>query len=73
MFLEHVWGISRPLIANSVTLPYYRFYRQNTLLPILAIARSVKDEDNREEILEHLRHWQDRKLAEFKFIAAAVI
>jgi hypothetical protein len=70
--LKSFWGFSRTLIASSVTLPYYRFYRQNTLLPILAIARSVRNQDNDESISSHLQHWQERKLNEFKFIAAAV-
>lgn len=72
-FLESFGGFSRTLLASSVTLPYYRFYRQNTLLPILAIARSVRNQDDDESISGHLRHWQDRKLDEFKFIAAAVL
>lgn len=61
-----------PIIANSVTLPYYRFYRQNTLLPILALARRVGHGDNDYSISERLRHWQGRKLDEFKFVATAV-
>lgn len=71
VFLEYLSGTLSPLIANSVTLPYYRFYRQNTLLPILAIANSVENQGSEEATFDRLRHWQDRKLAEFKFVAAA--
>lgn len=71
--LKHIWGILRSSIANSVTLPYYRFYRHNTLLPILAIKKSVEDGESPEAILERLRFWQDRKMAEYKLTAAAVI
>lgn len=73
VLLKYLWKISRPSIANLVTLPYYRFYRQNTLLPILAIKRSVEARESDEVIFERLRNWQDRKLAEYKFIAAAVM
>ena len=31
------------LTTDVLTLPYYRFYRQNTLLPILSIAQSVDE------------------------------
>lgn len=61
------------ITANLITLPYYRFYRQNTLLPILALARRVGSKDNDQSISDRLRHWQDRKLDEFKFVAAAVV
>lgn len=70
--LEAAMFMAWPIIANSVTLPYYRFYRQNTLLPILALARRVRDGDDDHSISERLRHWQDRKLDEFKFVATAV-
>jgi hypothetical protein len=38
----------------------------------LAIAKSVRNQDDDESISSRLRHWQERKLDEFKFVAAAV-
>jgi hypothetical protein len=58
--------------SNAVTWPYYRFYRQNTLLPILAITRSVRDMDDPGRIAQKFRHWQDRKLNEFQFVQVSV-
>lgn len=55
-----------------LTLPYYRFYQQNTLLPILSIAKTVQDEESDEEISAELRRWRDRKLSEFQLVQVAV-
>ncbi|KAL1872364.1 hypothetical protein Daus18300_004334 [Diaporthe australafricana] len=67
-------------ISNAITLPYYRFYRQNTLLPIIRLAKSVEDEDAADCVSQRLRQWQTRKLDEYRFVqlsgsllAAAVI
>ncbi|KAF6798816.1 hypothetical protein CSOJ01_12613 [Colletotrichum sojae] len=54
-----------------LTLPYYRFYQQNTLLPILSIAKTVEDEESDEEISAELRRWRDRKLSEFQLVQVA--
>lgn len=60
------------ILANFITLPYYRFYRQNTLLPILAIARSLKEKDDPKHVSERLVHWRGRKLHELEFTQVAV-
>ncbi|KAF6831027.1 GrpB domain protein [Colletotrichum musicola] len=54
-----------------LTLPYYRFYQQNTLLPILSIAKTVEDEESDEEISAELKRWRDRKLSEFQLVQVA--
>lgn len=59
--------------ANAITIPYYRFFRKNTLLPILTIARSLQSGlFDREEIYTRTRHWRQRKLNEFQFVQLAV-
>lgn len=68
----HLVGTVTRIFSNGITLPYYRFYRQNTLLPILSIARSVKNMDGHEDVSAHLAHWRDRKLDEFRFVQAAI-
>ena len=60
------------ILSNWITLPYYRFYRQNTLLPVLSIARSLKEKDNPRNVSERLAHWRDRKLNELQFTQVAV-
>lgn len=57
---------------NLVTLPYYRFFRQNTLLPILAIANSARLRKNDIELAAMLSSWRDRKLHELYFVQVAV-
>lgn len=56
---------------NLVTLPYYRFFRQNTLLPILAIANSARLRKNDIELAAMLSSWRDRKLHELYFVQVA--
>ncbi|KAI0852194.1 hypothetical protein F5Y00DRAFT_258607 [Daldinia vernicosa] len=53
------------------TLPYYRTFRQNTLLPILAIVRSAKLRKDEAELAAMLSSWRDRKLQELYFIQVA--
>lgn len=55
-----------------ITSPYYRFYRQNTLLPILRLARSVEDKDPADMIYQRLHQWQTRKLDEYRFVQLSV-
>lgn len=55
-----------------ITLPYYRFYRQNTLLPILRLAKSVEDKDPADMIYQRLHQWQTRKLDEYRFVQLSV-
>ncbi|KAI0379890.1 hypothetical protein F5Y04DRAFT_289722 [Hypomontagnella monticulosa] len=56
---------------NIVTLPYYRFFRQNTLLPILAIAKSARLRKNDTQLVAMLSSWRDRKLHELYFVQVA--
>lgn len=65
-------GLAGQALANGITLPYYRFYRQNTLIPIQAIAKSVENGESTEMIVDRLNRWRDRKLHEFQFVQVAV-
>ncbi|KAK0372407.1 hypothetical protein CLIM01_10244 [Colletotrichum limetticola] len=60
------------IATDILTLPYNRFYQQNTLLPILAIAKAVEDRESDEEISAQLKRWRDRKLSEFQLVQVAV-
>lgn len=59
-------------LANVVTFPYYRSYRENTLIPILSIIRSVKENENEDKISEQFHHWQETKIHEFQLVAVGV-
>jgi len=59
-------------ISSLVTFPYYRFYRQNTLFPILAIAEGVRRGEEGADLAKHLLHWKSRKLDELRFVQVAV-
>ncbi|TDZ14100.1 hypothetical protein Cob_v012989 [Colletotrichum orbiculare MAFF 240422] len=59
------------IFTAILTLPYYRFYQQNTLLPILSIAKNVEDGEGDEEISAELQRWRDRKLSEFQLVQVA--
>jgi len=59
-------------ISGLVTFPYYRFYRQNTLFPILAIAEGVRRGEEGSDLAKHLLHWKSRKLDELRFVQVAV-
>ena len=59
-------------VSNVITFPYYRFYRQNTLLPIVRLAKSVEDGDTADSISQRLRQWQTRKLDEYRFVQLSV-
>lgn len=60
-------------LMHAVTLPYYRFFRQNTLLPIQAIAKALDNASSDEgEIRAMLARWRARKLYELHFIQIAV-
>lgn len=54
------------------TLPYYRTFRQNTLLPILAIVNSANLRKDESEIAAMLSRWRDRKMQELYFVQVAV-
>ncbi|KAH7342726.1 hypothetical protein BKA65DRAFT_595791 [Rhexocercosporidium sp. MPI-PUGE-AT-0058] len=62
---------SKRLLVALITLPYYRFFRQNTLLPVLHIAECVQRGDSDAEIVKALAHWRERKLYEQHFIQLA--
>ncbi|KAI1647212.1 uncharacterized protein F4817DRAFT_365356 [Daldinia loculata] len=53
------------------TLPYYRTFRQNTLLPILAIVNSANLRKDESEIAAMLSRWRDRKMQELYFVQVA--
>ncbi|KAK0636778.1 hypothetical protein B0T17DRAFT_485085 [Bombardia bombarda] len=59
------------VLSSLITLPYYRFYRQNTLLPILAIMRSVRERESDDVLFQRTRYWRERKLREFQFVQVA--
>ncbi|KAI2470336.1 hypothetical protein F4781DRAFT_441928 [Annulohypoxylon bovei var. microspora] len=56
---------------DLLTLSYYRFFRQNTLLPILAIANLASTQNRNAELATMLSRWQDRKLHELYFVQVA--
>ncbi|KAI1407274.1 hypothetical protein F5Y13DRAFT_175332 [Hypoxylon sp. FL1857] len=56
---------------NVVTLPYYRFFRQNTLLPILAIAKRARLRESDTELATMLSSWRDSKLHELYIVQVA--
>ena len=60
------------IIVNLGTLPYYRFFNQNTYTPIVRIAKIVTNEESDQEIVSVLRHWRSRKIHEMHFIQVAV-
>ncbi|KAK6865490.1 hypothetical protein PG995_002018 [Apiospora arundinis] len=59
-------------LMHAVTLPYYRFFRQNTLLPVQAIAKAINVRRDEDEIRAMLARWRARKLYELHFIQIAV-
>ncbi|OLN94148.1 UPF0157 protein [Colletotrichum chlorophyti] len=71
IFFVTVSGRIANIATNILTLPYYRFYQQNTLLPILTIAKSVEDRESDGEISAQLKRWRDRKLSEFQLVQVA--
>lgn len=62
---------SGSILAHLVTLPYYRFFRQNTLIPIQSIARAIEEGKDDARILKILARWKERKLYELHFIQIA--
>ncbi|KAK7940783.1 uncharacterized protein PG986_013170 [Apiospora aurea] len=59
-------------LMHGLTLPYYRFFRQNTLLPILAIAKAIDVRRDEEEIRSMVARWRARKLYELHYIQIAL-
>ncbi|KAK3315431.1 hypothetical protein B0H66DRAFT_565355 [Apodospora peruviana] len=59
------------ILSDGITLPYYRFYRQNTLLPVLTVATDLKNGESAEFIAGKLQRWRDRKLHELQFVQVA--
>ncbi|KAK8138124.1 hypothetical protein PG984_001504 [Apiospora sp. TS-2023a] len=59
------------VLMHTLTLPYYRFFRQNTLLPIQAIAKAINVRRDEEEIHLMLARWRERKLYELHYIQIA--
>ncbi|OTA61065.1 hypothetical protein K449DRAFT_395771 [Hypoxylon sp. EC38] len=59
------------VVMNLLTLPYYKFFRQNTLLPILAIANKARLQKSDVELAAMLSSWRDRKLYELYFVQVA--
>ncbi|KAK8055779.1 hypothetical protein PG993_001006 [Apiospora rasikravindrae] len=56
---------------HTLTLPYYRFFRQNTLLPIQAIAKAIDVGRDEGEIRSMVARWRARKLYELHYIQIA--
>ncbi|KAI1458356.1 hypothetical protein F4805DRAFT_137503 [Annulohypoxylon moriforme] len=59
------------VIMHLGTLPYYRFFRQNTLYPILSIAENARLRKSDAELSTMLSNWRDRKLYELYFVQVA--
>ncbi|KAF2973368.1 hypothetical protein GQX73_g230 [Xylaria multiplex] len=58
-------------LMNLVTLPYYRYFRQNTLIPIKTIIKSYEHGGESDNIYRMFAAWQDRKLIELHFVQVA--
>ncbi|KAK3984987.1 hypothetical protein QBC44DRAFT_251596, partial [Cladorrhinum sp. PSN332] len=58
-------------LSNIITLPYYRFYRENTLFPVLTIAQCVRERQAPDVVSAKISNWRERKLAEYQFITVA--
>ncbi|KAI3342134.1 hypothetical protein F4824DRAFT_191594 [Ustulina deusta] len=56
---------------NLLTLPYYRFFRQNTLIPIKSIVKSYEQSRESDDTHRMFAAWQDRKLIELHFVQVA--
>lgn len=56
---------------NIITLPYYRFFRQNTLLPIRSVQKLIRMGRSEDDINGILTSWQDRKLYELQYVQVA--
>jgi hypothetical protein len=72
MIWDRVISFTVDAVINLGTLPYYRFFRQNTLLPILNIVNCVRRGENDAEMTKVIAHWRERKLYELQFIQIAV-
>ncbi|KAI0452793.1 hypothetical protein F5B21DRAFT_526516 [Xylaria acuta] len=59
------------LLMNITTLSYYRFFNQNTLLPIRLVEKWIRMGRSREEVHRILTNWQGRKLFELQFVQVA--
>ncbi|ORY14674.1 hypothetical protein BCR34DRAFT_560042 [Clohesyomyces aquaticus] len=53
------------------TLPYYRFYRQNTIDPLHRIANLASQQGNTRKLLKAIARWRAQKLTELQFISIA--
>ncbi|KAI1159333.1 hypothetical protein F5B18DRAFT_655767 [Nemania serpens] len=58
-------------LMNIITLPYYRFFRQNTLLPIRSVQKLIRMGRSEDDINGILTSWQDRKLYELQYVQVA--
>lgn len=59
-------------LIRGLTLPYYRLYQFNTIRPIKRLAKLTYQTQNSKTILDFLRQWRIRKLAELQFASIAV-
>ncbi|KAF2471779.1 uncharacterized protein BDR25DRAFT_285382 [Lindgomyces ingoldianus] len=53
------------------TLPYYRFYRHNTIEPLKKISTLACQPLNSRKVLKEISRWRARKLTELQFISIA--
>jgi hypothetical protein len=72
MIGDSVIAFTIDAVVNLGTLPYYRFFRQNTLLPILNIVHCVRRGESDAEMTKVIAHWRERKLYELQYIQIAV-
>jgi len=72
MLGNRIFSLATGTIVSLGTLPYYRFFRQNTLFPILHIVKRVRRGDSEAEMVKIITHWRERKLYELQFIQVAV-
>ncbi|KAI0443749.1 hypothetical protein F4803DRAFT_514068 [Xylaria telfairii] len=58
-------------LMNLITLPYYRFFRQNTLIPIKSMIEKYEQIGESDDTNRMFAVWQDRKLIELHFVLVA--
>ena len=65
-------SIALRTLVYIATLPYYRFFRSNTLKPIVHIAQYTSKGPQVSTLAGLLAKWRSRKLSELHFISVAV-
>ena len=65
-------SLDRTSYSDSWNSPILPIFAQNTLLPVLRIAKCVQRGDSDSVLVGLLDNWRERKLYELQFIQVAV-